>query len=132
MSHDKWVNETDTSDQAGVKGGKRIALHIRTLMETGVQAASSCTCGQLHRQILLIDLCQSFACITFSSSASLLFLLLSCYVAEKKRKKNKKKRKKKKREKAAQNTPIAAQSPDRYLLGPVRSFELYLPSVMDL
>lgn len=32
--HDKWVNGTDTSDQAGVKGGKCIALHIHTLTET--------------------------------------------------------------------------------------------------
>lgn len=95
MLHDKWVNETDTSDQVGVKGGKHIDLHIHTLMETGIQAASSCTYGQLRRQILLIDLCQSFACITFSSPVSLLFLLLSCYVAEKKKIKKKVKKEKK-------------------------------------
>lgn len=80
MLHDKWVNRTDTSDQAGVKGGKRIALHVRTLIDTDSQAASSRTYGQLHRQVLLIDLCQSFACIT--SSASLLFLLLSSYAVD--------------------------------------------------
>lgn len=37
---DKQVDGTDALDQAGVKGGKRIALQS-TLMETGVQAVSS-------------------------------------------------------------------------------------------
>lgn len=94
MLQDKQVNGTDALDQAGVKGGKHIALHS-TLMETGIQAASSSIYGQLYRQVLLVDLCQSFACMTLSSLASLLFLLLTCYVAGKLKKEIKKKEKKK-------------------------------------
>lgn len=101
MLQDKQVNGTDALDQAGVKGGKHIALHS-TLMETGIQAASSSIYGQLYRQVLLVDLCQSFACITVSSLASLLFLLLTCYVAGKLKKEIKKK---KKRERDTYNAP---------------------------
>jgi len=97
--HDKWVNGTDTSDQAGVKGGKCIALHIRTLMETDIQAASSCTYGQLHRQILRTDLCQViclhhflFSCLHSSPAP-----LLLCYRKEKERKKKGTKKKNEKK-----------------------------------
>lgn len=78
---------------------------------------------QPYFQILLTDLCQSFACIIFSSPASLPSWLLSCYVAKNQ------KRVKKMRKKAAQNAPVAAQSLDRYLIDSVRTSELYLPSV---
>lgn len=41
--HDKWISGADASDQAGVKGGRCIALHSHTLMETGIHTASSLT-----------------------------------------------------------------------------------------
>lgn len=84
-------------------------LHVRAAAQT----------DPAHRPVPVISH------ITFSSPVFLLSLLVSCYVAGKKKKE-------KKWEKAAQNAPKAAQSPERYLLRPVRSFELDLPSVIDL
>lgn len=38
LLHDKRVSGADVSDQAGVTGGKCIALHSHTLMETGIHS----------------------------------------------------------------------------------------------